>query len=608
MWGNTRPLFKILTLSVAVLLFTGLALPLRGQEPLPEIFITGNDITTPPNSVLHVYGRDAQGNAIDFAADPLVLTSEGTAIETVVSGTHPAGTLTVFLIDLPIGIEEQLPAIQQAIQQFAGPGGGMNEQVDSIAIYQVGATEPKELLPPTTFYNEVQNFFVDDLTPETGATALRDSLAILLDEVETLKPRPDMVTSVVVMSDGTDVVSTQYEPQEIITRANEQHIPVHTIWVAGAGLTAGQQEQGQTYLREGAQGTRGFAALLDDSASVNDLWNRIAAFRDQARVAFQMDSLGGGSYDVVLSLASDPLVSDSMVVDIPENQPQVSLNLPPGSDELVMESLDEPILLRLGATVSWLDNLEREISEARIRVNGLDIADIPVDQLDDFTVEVSNLQFGPNELELLVIDEQGLRASNLPATISVTQGDQTVVPQELQPGPEIGSIVLNVFLAIVVLSVLVGLFFWLRRSGFFSRFTRKGRSRRPDQSITYSYTDDPAAVTGMSGGIEQSAPPFYAHLDVVEAVSEMPSSLELTGAMVRIGRSPSMCDIAFKDDLTVSRQHAVLMLEGHHYRLFDENSTSGTWVNGRQVPDYGIELADGDEMHLGAVHLVYRQI
>ena len=112
----------------------------------------------------------------------------------------------------------------------------------------------------------------------------------------------------------------------------------------------------------------------------------------------------------------------------------------------------------------------------------------------------------------------------------------------------------------------------------------------------------------MAGGVDQSGPPFNAHLEVVESVTEMPPSLELSGAMIRIGRSPSMCDIAFRDDLTVSRQHAVLMLEGHHFRLFDENSTSGSWVNGRQVPEYGVELADGDEIHLGAVHILYRQI
>ena len=49
------------------------------------------------------------------------------------------------------------------------------------------------------------------------------------------------------------------------------------------------------------------------------------------------------------------------------------------------------------------------------------------------------------------------------------------------------------------------------------------------------------------------------------------------------------------------------MLEGNHYRIFDELSTSGTWVNEQQVPEYGIQLLDGDEIHLGAVHLRYRQ-
>ena len=139
-----------------------------------------------------------------------------------------------------------------------------------------------------------------------------------------------MVTSVVVMSDGTDVVSTEYEAGDIIASANEKNIPIHTIWVIGAGLTMAQQDQGQTYLQRGAAGTGGFAAFLDDSASLSDLWNRIAAFRDHARVVFQMDSLGGGTYDVVLEPGFRSGSQRSMVVEIPENQPQVSLDLPPG--------------------------------------------------------------------------------------------------------------------------------------------------------------------------------------------------------------------------------------------------------------------------------------
>lgn len=99
-----------------------------------------------------------------------------------------------------------------------------------------------------------------------------------------------------------------------------------------------------------------------------------------------------------------------------------------------------------------------------------------------------------------------------------------------------------------------------------------------------------------------------AHLEVLDATSQMPSKINLEGTMIKLGRSPVQANIAFREDITVSRLHATLMLEGTHYRIFDENSTSGTWVNERQVPDYGLELNDGDEIHLGAVHLRFRQL
>jgi len=579
------------------------ALPASGQEPLPEIFVSGNDITVPPSVVLHVYGRDEQGAAIDFNERPLTVTQDGVTVPATVSGGYPAGTLTVFLIDIPTGVEAQLPAMQQAIQQFAGPGGGMQESVDAVAIYQAGQTEAVQLLAPTMFYNEVQNFFGDGLTPELGSTALIDSVASLIPQIEGLKPNAEMAASVVVMSDGTDVVSTQSTAQDVVSSAIQQHLPLHTIWVSSADLTTLGQEQGQTYLQEAAAGTRGVAAVLGDAAGLSSIWNRIVGFRDHARVSYVSEGGGGGAFDVTVSLASDPAVSDAMFVEIPQNQPQVALDIPAGSNTLTLPNLDEPVLLRMGAAVTWLDGIERAVTSARLKVNGEDVVDVPADQLQDFTVEVSNFQYGPNTLELFVTDEQGLQAANLPQVITIAEGEQDI-PEELQPPRELGSTVLDIFMALVVLGVLAGLFYWLRRKGLF-RMPR-GRSGRSGAAVTYTSDDGTGSVV-PDGQEHLTGVPFQATLDIIEALSEMPAQIELGQSVIRLGRSPAHCDIAFRDDLTVSRQHAVLMLEGNHFRLFDENSTSGTWVNGRQVPEYGMELADGDEIHLGAVHLLYRQ-
>jgi hypothetical protein len=621
MWGKTRPWSQVIALAVAVLSLVGFVASLHGQEPepepgepdqveqidlpeLPQLFITGNDVTNPPSIVLHAYGRDAEGKAIDFTSEPLKLTSNGTVVVPSVTDTYPAGTFTVFLIDIPTGVEAQLPVIQDAIKQFAGPGSGMQEQVDYIAIYLVGETEASVLLAPDNFYNSVQNFFVDDLTPETGSTALIDSLVSLLDQMDELKPNPDMVSSVVVMSDGTDVVSTINEPADIITRTASLNLPIHTIWVDSTDLTFAGQQQGQAFLQEVSDSSYGVATTLDNSDGLAEIWGHIASFREQARVRYVMDDLTGGSFDIELSLANDPAASDSMTVEMPDNQPQVTLILPPESDTITLPSLEEPIPIRLGATVSWLDGLEREITSIRVLVNGKDADEVPVEEIDDFTIELTGLHYGPNTIELIVEDDQGLRATNPPTIITVSEGDEDI-PKELRPGRELGNIVLDIFLILIVVAVIVGIILWIRRSGKLPTLFPKGRSKRSQGGVTYATSETSAEAKGAME--DYGRPVVYASLEVIESITEMPQRLDLIGPVIRLGRTPTQSDIAFREDLTVSRQHANLMLEGNHYRIFDENSTSGTWVNGRQVPEYGVELADGDEIHLGAVHLIFHQ-
>jgi predicted component of type VI protein secretion system len=52
---------------------------------------------------------------------------------------------------------------------------------------------------------------------------------------------------------------------------------------------------------------------------------------------------------------------------------------------------------------------------------------------------------------------------------------------------------------------------------------------------------------------------------------------------------------------------AALSRKGATYRVYDEQSTAGTWVNEQRVPEYGMQLVDGDEIRVGAVRLRFRQ-
>jgi len=68
-----------------------------------------------------------------------------------------------------------------------------------------------------------------------------------------------------------------------------------------------------------------------------------------------------------------------------------------------------------------------------------------------------------------------------------------------------------------------------------------------------------------------------------------------------IGRSPE-CGI-FLDDVTVSRKHAVFTQDGDRWRLDDQGSLNGTFVNRERV-DSAV-LSDGDEIQIGKYRLTF---
>jgi hypothetical protein len=73
------------------------------------------------------------------------------------------------------------------------------------------------------------------------------------------------------------------------------------------------------------------------------------------------------------------------------------------------------------------------------------------------------------------------------------------------------------------------------------------------------------------------------------------------GERTTIGRSPD-CGI-FLDDVTVSRKHAVLAEENGRFRIEDQGSLNGTFVNRRRVDS--AELNDGDELQIGKYRLTF---
>jgi glycine cleavage system H protein len=79
------------------------------------------------------------------------------------------------------------------------------------------------------------------------------------------------------------------------------------------------------------------------------------------------------------------------------------------------------------------------------------------------------------------------------------------------------------------------------------------------------------------------------------------SKYSLSGAKVQIGRHPDS-DI-FLDDVTVSRRHAEVTLDGRQYVLSDVGSLNGTYVDGERIESE--VLREGAQIQVGKFRLVF---
>ena len=78
-------------------------------------------------------------------------------------------------------------------------------------------------------------------------------------------------------------------------------------------------------------------------------------------------------------------------------------------------------------------------------------------------------------------------------------------------------------------------------------------------------------------------------------------SFPLEGDRIAIGRRPD-CAV-FLDDVTVSRDHALLVRRGGDWHLDDLGSLNGTYVNRHRIDTH--HLADGDELQVGKYKLTF---
>jgi hypothetical protein len=90
---------------------------------------------------------------------------------------------------------------------------------------------------------------------------------------------------------------------------------------------------------------------------------------------------------------------------------------------------------------------------------------------------------------------------------------------------------------------------------------------------------------------------------VIRAGGRVGESFPLHGERMTIGRRPES-DV-FLDDVTVSRDHALLVHRTGGWHLDDLGSLNGTYTNRQRIESH--RLGDGDEVQIGKFKLTFLQ-
>jgi len=136
-----------------------------------------------------------------------------------------------------------------------------------------------------------------------------------------------------------------------------------------------------------------------------------------------------------------------------------------------------------------------------------------------------------------------------------------------------------------------------------------------------AYVGAPAEGGGSGSGEEPTTMTYkvdetgeYTPIDIDEEVDKSGAALVIRSGggragesfsvdqeRISIGRTPDAA--VFLDDVTVSRNHALLVHRQDGYYIDDLGSLNGTYVNRRRIESH--RLSDGDEIQIGKYKLSY---
>jgi hypothetical protein len=632
-------------LIVITILFLN-ASPLLAQPALPpKLRITHVDVSRFPEVEVYVVGDHLPGDLVTL---PAALAEDGAPVEVQGDGMEAVGVQLALVLDAGGNIAK---AGATGDPQYVEAGRAARRLVqqellsaDYDWLTTIAFNENNEiaaLRPWSQDHQAAADSLYTYQPVATGTTPLFDLLRFALKLFEDPVLPSGQERAIVVFSDGIDVTSTT-DLSDALNLAAQLNIRVYPVMV---GQEVAEQRQN---LEKLSTITDGQYFHLSSIENLDPLWQRLAAGGQQRRLSYRSQQAKPSDVTVELTLPDGRTIAATSPIPGAQLRPvTVEAILALEGDKILKyaDAYDTPLEqlapaeLGIGASFQWEDGYPRQLQKVEYQVGELTETNNGPNFDEPYLFPIRTFDNGTYTVRVRAFDELGMVGESAPQNFTI----EVIRPPAPTPTPDqtlVAEATNAVLLAaksteeaiavltreaeqakalqaseaqVVEVQTQVQQMTWATIGSValaviafaYAIYILSSRDRR--RQATQVITGTVAAVTEpfrrQRGVVNES----QAKLVLVNdgGSTGMPATIPIQRGGVRIGRDPSVVNVPLADR-RVSKLHCRIVEDGATgaFRLLDEGSTSGTYVNDQEVNINGHLLQNNDLISIGP--LLYR--
>lgn len=471
---------------------------------------------------------------------------------------------------------------------------------------------------------------------DIGNTSIEGLLRFAIDQFD--KPgRPEgQVRYLVLFSDGIDIIeSPRFIDAVQVALAKDIRIYPVLIGPGDLGPTRKMQKL--------ANDTSGQLFHLNSEDALIPLWQKLAEGRMRRILTYHSTSAKPSQLKVTATLPDAVEINATHSIPAVTLQPaKIAIAAPVANLEITKDApfyntpVDqlEPKILQIVANATWGDGFPRALVKWEFEVAGRTEIVEKNELNQSFEFPIASLGNGDYSIRVRAIDELGLIGESQPIPFKVIENRPP--PPTDTPDPTVTAVALEATRSAVTATIAAA-------TSTAEMGVVAGKVSEQNQQIeTLRWTTIAAAVFGVlgfgyafyilsnrdrrkrateiiTGTVAAATQPFVRRgrtpaggseshvrlrLEDDAGTAGLPQSIPLTRVGVRIGRDPALVNILIPDR-RVSKLHCRIIEDPLGYRLVDEGSTSGTYVNDQDVGMQGHLLQHNDLISFGPVAYRY---